>query len=106
MQRVARVVTLGLSLSLLLATGCAREYTVGNAIESQGAGLAEIGAEWSRGDDLVAEGRTEVEKGEALIAKGRKRIQSGEAKISKGKKIRSQAERDYRKKTDKELPEF
>jgi len=106
MQRVTRAVTLGVSLSLLLATGCAREYTVGDAIESQGAGLAEIGAEWSRGDDLVADGRSEVEKGKALIEKGRKRVQSGEAKISKGKRIRSQSEQAYRRKTGKALPEF
>jgi len=101
-----RIVALSVTVTCLLIAGCARDYTLGRAIESEGAGLAEIGAEWTRGDDMVADGRSDVERGKALIEKGERLVDKGKAKISKGKAVRSDAEDAYREQTGKALPEL
>jgi outer membrane murein-binding lipoprotein Lpp len=97
---------IGVMLTSLLVAGCASDLTLGDAIKNESAGLAKVGADWTRGDKLVSEGRSDVEEGKDLIARGRERIENGEDKISEGKRIRAQAERDYRKQTGKDLPDL
>lgn len=106
MHMFSRVAILGVTVIGLSMAGCARDMTVGSAIESEGAGLASIGADWTRGDDLVADGKADVEKGKSMMKKGRSLVDKGEAKISKGQALRSAAERTYRKRTGKDLPDL
>lgn len=90
----------------LLAAGCANDLTMGEAIQGESADLAEIGASWTKGDALVEEGRTDIEDGREMIAEGRELVADGEDKVAEGKAQRNQAERAYRNRTGRDLPDL
>jgi hypothetical protein len=89
-----------------LAAGCAGGMTLGKAIQGESADLAEIGATWTKGDELASEGRADIEDGREMIAKGRELVADGEDKVAAGQTQREDAERAYRKRTGRPLPDL
>lgn len=91
----------------VLAVACSsRDMTVGSAISAESETLAEIGAQWTRGDDLVQKGRDQIEEGRAMVREGRDLIDQGESNVARGRDLRTDAEAEYRTRTGKALPEF
>lgn len=69
-----------LTLGLVLSACSTGEPTFGERLQTQGAGLAEIGTNWSKGTEKVREG-------EKLIARGEDRVRDGERDISRGERL-------------------
>ena len=95
---------LALMMLPLFVVGCSKRSTLGTVISSQGAEIAAIGDKWSEGDELVETGEDQIERGNDMIAKGRKLIREGEDNIDLGNEMKSEAEKDYRTRTGKDLP--
>jgi len=87
--------TLFAGLALTLAA-CASEpdtSTFGGQLEAQGGAVAEIGAKWSEGAELIADGADLIEEGEDDLEDGRRLVRSGESDIDDGRNMMRRGER-------------
>lgn len=99
------------SMLVVSLGACSSTPTLGDSMRAQGVELASIGDQWSKGDDLIDEGREQIEDGQDMVARGKKLISKGEAlaeqgqdNVQRGQEIKRGAEAAYREKTGRELP--
>jgi len=98
-------VLLPLMVVLVSLAGCGKsEPKLGDAIREQGIGLADIGDQWTEGDELVVEGRDQIERGQDMINEGERLLETGRDNVNRGQQAKQQAELTYREKTGRELP--
>lgn len=90
---------------LITLAGCSKsEPTLGDTIRAQGIGLAEIGEQWSEGNDMLDEGRDQIEQGQDMINEGESLLETGKDNVKRGQQAKQQAEVSYREKTGRDLP--
>ena len=112
--RAAPCLVLGGSLVLAACASEPEAPTFGERLSTQGSEVSALGAQWTRGETLIAEGqaliedgRDKVDAGERLVEKGEKRIRAGrrevdrgEDMVEKGKRLKREAEEEYTARTD------
>jgi len=88
----------------VLAACSSNEPKLGDLIRDQGVELADIGEQWTEGNELIDEGRDQIDQGQDMISEGEDLIETGEDNIERGQLAKEQAEVSYREKTGRDLP--
>lgn len=76
-----------LMLGLTALPGCSNQPTLGERMMQQGSGTAELGKQWSDGNEKIQEGEKFIKQGNEMIEDARENMREGEDKVIKGKKL-------------------
>ena len=107
--RAAPCLILGGALALAACASEPDAPTFGERLSAEGSEVAELGAQWTQGDAMIAEGRALidegrnnvaagnrlVERGEKRIRTGRREIDRGEELVARGNRLKREAEEAY-----------
>lgn len=92
-------------LAATLLAGCAGSDRddFGSRLEMQGGKVADIGEQWTegeeailRGREMIEDGEDEIDDGEDMVADGKRKVRRGEDMIREGERMKREAEEAYR----------
>jgi hypothetical protein len=87
------VLCYGLMLGTASLHGCTSAPTLGDRMMDQGEGTADIGKQWTSGNEKALKGEKLIKKGKKMVDDGREEMRDGEDNIAKGKELIEEGKR-------------